>query len=185
MIDELKNKVEEIKKKERELDIAIQTISILKPLFNEVSLSVQDKIQTNSISIIQETVKEVGEGIKNKLDFTELSEKLQKQSEAIENIKDKEIIKELQLLITSVSELSNKSVYNNEILVQTFDKSLHNILNILTKANEIPNKTEYKRSGDKISQVVESYNTYTLTHKWVYDKNENLIKVTTTKDETP
>lgn len=180
MIDELKEKVEAIKKKEKELDIAMQTISIVKPLFNEVSLSLQEKVQLNALSIIQETAKEVGEGIKNKLNYSEIVKKLEKLE--LQG-KDKEIVQELQSLILRIEGLSKNTVYNHENLVQVFNTSLEKIVNIMVKGNEIPSTTEYKRTKDKITQVIERYEGYTLTHKWIYDSSGNLIKVTTTKDE--
>ena len=184
MIDELKTKIDELKKKEREIDVMYQTISILQPLYTISKEKLSERVAQNSLDVIKDTVAKATNIIKEGLKFDELIAKLDAQIEIIENKSDKEVIVELKTVILKLQDLSEKTVLSTESITEAFDQSIHNIVNILTKQNELPNTTEYKRVGDKISQVIEKYNRYTLTHKWSYNKEGALIKVTTVKDET-
>lgn len=180
MIDELKSKIEEIKEKEKRLNIASQTISILNPLMKDVELSLQEKVQSNAISILQETISKVGNDIVNKIDYKEILSRL--DSIQLDG-KNSEILQEVKNLVTNINNLSRNTIYNQNTLIEEFDKSINKIVNILSRSDEIPKATEYKRLNDKITQVIETYSNYTLTYKWIYDSQGYLVKVTTTKDE--
>lgn len=178
-IDELKKKVESLKKREQNLLIREEAASALKSLYLALSTSTQEKISNNSVALL----KEVAQGIEKELkkdNSTTLIEAIEKQTKDLKNDSTKAIAKELHNLAIGVQGLEKKTFFDQKAYDDLFAQTIEKITNVLIEIDQIPNDTIYARNDKgKIAKVTEKYNGYNLEHLWTYNRNGELIRVNT------
>lgn len=191
--EELKDAVEAIKKKQRDLEVREQVVNLMMPGYYNVLKENKEEMQKETLNKIETTAKETSETIKQSVekmaeviveaipqnDFTEVVSSINRQIKESGNESSKVILNELRNITSTIAKLGA-----DKGLSQQFIDSVGKITNAINLRGEEPISVEYKRVNGRIMSVVETFERYTLTHAWAYDQDKQLRKVTTTRNET-
>jgi len=176
-IDELQEKVGQLKLQKQQLAERATVVNALLPVSNQLQTIIKDKVETNKMLFFQQLV----DGIEKKLNQNgDIIDAINSQTELLKDKNSQKIVAEIKNLLEVVSEMGKKTYFDQNEFNSVFTQGIEKIANLLMTPDEVPTETTYTRRLDgKIVRVVEKYNGFTLEHNWLYDSNDELIKVKT------
>lgn len=183
-IDDLRKKVESLRERERRVNATAEAVRSMMPLYSQIESLIHDKVSTNRELILRSSVDEIVQGLE---DFStqDIVDKLNDLSVNVENEGSKKVVSELKRLFVQLQKLESKTYFDESAFRSIFSSGIERIANILIQDDMIPRATDYiRRSDQKITKVIETYDGFVLTHTWMYDSKGNLNRVTTKKNET-
>lgn len=179
-LDEINEKINEIRKDKNDLDTHKRVIQTLFPLYRLSEIRVRDAVVDNSTAILDEVSRSISDNIGQSTD--EIIKSLDDLSKSIDNNNDKQVIQELRKIYVGIQGMESKPYFDEKQFQSIFEHGMNKIANILIDRDDIPLQTEYNRDASgRIQSVIEIYENYRLSHRWTYDRNDKLVKVVTTK----
>lgn len=180
-LKEIKNRIAKLKKKEQELLLKEQTIAEFRPLYDTIRANTKQETVNNNILIIRELFKSFD--LNHRDGLAGVAQSISDQSKKI-NSKNAPIVKALEGMVLELAKLEKKNYFDIKEFNQVFTQGLKKVLNVVVDPKEIPNSTTYTRNGNgKITSVLEKFDKKNVKHNWSYNKDGQLIKVTSKVDE--
>jgi hypothetical protein len=181
--DKLKKELQRLKKiEEQHNDMVTKALVGTTAISEDLAIKVNSAINKSS-EVLEQTINTLTE-ILEEYDPSKVVDAINSQTSSLNNGINKEVVKEMKTLIDEVKELQTKEGFSQKQFNKVFNDGIEKVLNLFVSQNEAPDMTEYARGADgKIRTITEEYDGYTITHKWTYNQNGQLIKVKTTRNE--
>lgn len=189
-VEDIKKLAKQLKEKQEELDRRERAIESVMPIgtkiLAETGQNAIDAIVEKLSQAFKEQSYEQLTTAVNEMVSKDFSELLEKQTKSIQSVSAKseiyDTLREVKRLISTVKNLKVDGGFDQSEFTKQLNTTVSKVVNIAIRKNEVPSKTEYKRTAKgKISTVTEQYSDYTLTHTWSYDSNGRLKSVRTVR----
>lgn len=186
-LDNIKEKVEALKKKENDLSIREQVLSSIYPLYEVLEAKTKEKVANNNILVLEELSENIISSIKESLNLNEVTKHLEDLKSSLEDTAATEILEAIQQIVNEVKKIEEKTFFDQKQFQKIFTSGIDTIIGAIKGGEEDPTNTSYVRNEqNKIVKVIEAYNGYTIEYNWSYDQGGRLTNVKTIKNaKTP
>lgn len=182
-IDQIKQKIEDIKRREKELTVREEVVASILPAYKSLGDKVKERVTSNSAALIGEAVTNAISDIK--IDTSDIAKSIEEKINIVEDKTSKAVLTEVRDMFIKIKELENKTYFDQNVFDNVFNEGIEKITNILVSQSAIPNNTTYDRAlikgVRKIVKVIEEYDEYSLIYSWIYDKSGDLSRIETRK----
>lgn len=182
-IKSLEKRINNLKKKEKEIEIRESVVKSIMPIYDKSQELIKELTKSNEIELLKEITNDIGESLNNEnsRNTTKIIQELQKQTNKFKSDSSKKVLIELQNIFKGIENLSNKTFFDQEVFNKVFNNGVSKIVNILLK-DDVPNNVSLTRGVDgKITSIKEEYDNTTLVHNWRYNSSGKLVNIKTTK----